>query len=73
MHWLPCLESWSSKNSSGAFNSSPLNHYLHALEIRNLVVCGSATSRCVDGTARGAADRGYNVVLAQDVCIDQSD
>ena len=36
-------------------------------------MCDSATSRCVDGTARGAADRGYNVVLAEDACIDRSD
>ncbi len=61
------------KNSSGAFNSSPLDQYLHALEVQNLVMCGSATSRCVDGTARGAADRGYNVILAEDACIDHSD
>lgn len=61
------------KNSSGAFNSSPLDQYLHAFEIQNLVVCGSATSRCVDGTARGAADRGYNVILAEDACIDHSE
>ena len=58
------------KNSSGAFNSSALGQYLLALGVQNLVLCGASTSRCVDNTARGAADRGYNVILAEDACID---
>ena len=61
------------KNSSGAFNSSALDHYLHALEVHNVVMCGSATSHCVETTARGAADRGYNVILAEDACADHDD
>lgn len=58
------------KNSSGAFNSTAIDHYLRGLEVHNLVVCGEATSRCVDNTARSAADRGYNVVLVGDACAD---
>ena len=61
------------KNSSGAFNSSAIDRYLHALGLQNLVFCGSATSRCVDNTARGAADRGYNVMLVEDACVDPVD
>ena len=60
------------KNSTSAFNSSALERYLHALEVQNLVLCGGATSHCVDNTARGAADWGYNVVLVEDACIDPS-
>ena len=58
------------KNTSGAFNSTVLGNYLLALEVQNLVVCGSATHHCVDNTARGAADRGYNVMVVEDACID---
>ena len=58
------------KNSSGAFNSSPLEHYLRHLGIENLVVTGVSTNHCVDSTARDAADRGWNVILVQDACND---
>jgi len=58
------------KNSSGAFNSSPLDHYLRNLGIENLVVTGVSTNHCVDSTARDAADRGYNVILVEDACND---
>lgn len=56
------------KNASGAFNSSPIDFHLQALGLRTLVVCGVSTFACVDGTARDAADRGYNVVLVEDAC-----
>ena len=61
------------KNSSGAFNSSALDQHLHSLGIENLVLCGSATTHCVANTGRGAADRGYNVMLVDDACIDPDD
>ena len=61
------------KNSTSAFNSSALEPYLHARQIESLVVCGTATTHCVDNTARGAADRGYNVILVDDACHDFSD
>ena len=61
------------KNSSGAFSSSPLDQHLHSLGIENLVLCGSATTHCVANTGRGAADRGYNVMLVDDACIDPSE
>jgi len=60
------------KNSTSAFNSSSLESYLHARGIQNLVVCGTATNHCVDNTARGAADRGYNVIVVDDACHDPS-
>lgn len=58
------------KNSSGAFNSTAIDHYFRGLEVQNLVVCGEATSRCVENTARSAADRGYNVIIVGDACAD---
>ncbi|MBI4331594.1 MAG: cysteine hydrolase [Chloroflexi bacterium] len=56
------------KNSRGAFNSSVIDHYLRAMDVQNLVVTGVGTSACVEGTARDAADRGYNVILVSDAC-----
>ena len=58
------------KNTTSAFNSSNLDAYLHARQVQNLVICGTATNHCVDNTARDAADRGYNVILVEDGCHD---
>lgn len=58
------------KNSGSALNSSSLDHYLRGMDIQNLVICGTVTSRCVENTARDAADRGYNVILVEDACGD---
>ena len=60
------------KNSTSAFNSSSIESYLHARQIENLVVCGTATNHCVDNTARGAVDRGYNVIMVDDACQDHT-
>lgn len=59
------------KNSASAFESSAIDHYLHAMDIQNLVVCGMTTSKCVENTARAAADRGYNTILVEDACSDR--
>jgi biuret amidohydrolase len=61
------------KNSTSAFNSTGLEAYLHARQVETLIVCGMATNHCVDNTARGAADRGYNVVMINDACWDPSE
>jgi biuret amidohydrolase len=61
------------KNSSGAFNSCELDLYLRNLGVENLVLCGVATNACVDNTARGAADHGYNVILVEDACTDATE
>jgi nicotinamidase-related amidase len=60
------------KNSSGAFVGSPLDFYLHNLDIQTLVVCGVATQACVQHTVRDAADLGYNVILVEDACYGSS-
>ncbi|HEY7065532.1 MAG TPA: isochorismatase family cysteine hydrolase [Chloroflexota bacterium] len=61
------------KNSSGAFNSCELDLYLRNLGVENLMLCGVASNACVDNTARGAADHGYNVILVDDACCDGDD
>lgn len=56
------------KNSSGAFNSTALDKYLHNMGIDSLVIVGVVTNACVETTARDAADRGYNCILVDDGC-----
>lgn len=59
------------KNTGSAFNSSSIDYHLWAMGIQNLVICGIATARCVENTARDAADKGYNVILVEDACGDR--
>ena len=56
------------KNSSGTFNSTPLDQYLRNMGIDSLVIVGVLTNACVETTARDAADRGYNCILVEDGC-----
>ncbi len=54
------------KNTSSAFNSTGIEWLLRNLEAETLVVAGVATDMCVETTARDAADRGFNVIVAED-------
>jgi nicotinamidase-related amidase len=54
------------KNTSSAFNSTGLEWLLRNMEIETLVLAGVATDMCVETTARDAADRGLNVIVAED-------
>jgi biuret amidohydrolase len=54
------------KNTSSAFNSTGIEWLLRNLEVETLVVAGMATDMCVETTARDAADRGFNVIVAED-------
>lgn len=56
------------KNSIGAFNSTALDQMLRNFGVESLVITGVATNACVETTARDAADRGYNCILAEDGC-----
>jgi len=56
------------KNSSSPFNSTGIDQVLRNMNIETLVVTGLATDMCVITTARDAADRGYNVIVAEDAC-----
>jgi nicotinamidase-related amidase len=56
------------KTTFGTFNSTGFDHALRSLGITSLVVGGVVTNVCVETTARGAADRGYEVVLLDDGC-----
>ena len=59
------------KNPGSVFSSSAIDSYLRAWGTQNLVVSGVVTSRCVENSARDAADKGYNVILVHDACNDK--
>ena len=54
------------KNTSSAFNSTGIEWMLRNMGVETLVVAGMATDMCVETTARDAADRGFNVIIAED-------
>lgn len=54
------------KSSSGPLNSTRLDQTLHLLGIDALVVAGLCTDVCVVQAAREFADRGFEVVVAED-------
>lgn len=56
------------KTSSGTLNSTMLDQTLRNLGVQSLVICGVTTDVCVETTARDAADRGFQVVIAEDAC-----
>ena len=60
------------KRAVSAFAASDLEKLLNASSISTLLLCGVATNFVVEGTAREAADRGYNVVVVGDCCSSMS-
>ena len=56
------------KRGISAFCASDLSAILRNAGIRTLLLTGVATNFVVEGTAREAADRGYQVVVVQDCC-----
>jgi ureidoacrylate peracid hydrolase len=56
------------KRSTDAFNSTDLERILHNVGIETLIIAGVNTNGCVEMTARGAADRGFSVLLVEDAC-----
>ena len=56
------------KRAVSAFYGSDLAALLATGGIDTLLLCGVATNCVVEGTAREAMDRGYNVVIVGDCC-----
>lgn len=57
------------KASMGAFGSSDIDSILRNNGISNLVFSGGYTDACIDSTVRGAIDRGYLCIVAEDACV----
>lgn len=58
------------KDSWNAFSNPLLNETLQKLGITGIVIAGIATSVGVEGTAREAHQRGYNITFAKDAMTD---
>jgi nicotinamidase-related amidase len=61
-----------SKRGVSAFTASDLAAILNNAGISALLLAGVATNFVVEGTAREAVDRGYNVVIVGDCCASVS-
>lgn len=60
------------KRSVSAFAGSDLANLLSASGVTTLLLSGVSTNFVVEGTARDAVDRGYNVVVVEDCCASGS-
>lgn len=56
------------KRNQDAFHATPLAYNLRAEGVDTVVVCGLVSNVCVEATARGAHERGFDVVLVEDCC-----
>lgn len=60
------------KRAVSAFYGSDLAALLTTGGINTMSLCGVATNFVIEGTARDAVDRGYNVVIVGDCCASMS-
>ena len=60
------------KRQWGAFYGTELDLQLRRRGIDTIVLCGIATSRGVESTARDAYERGYNQIFAEDAMASRS-
>ena len=58
------------KTTWGAFYNTDLDEQLQKRGVTGIVLAGIATSIGVEGTARGASERGYNITFAKDAMTD---
>jgi nicotinamidase-related amidase len=56
------------KNHVNSFLETDLLDYLQKNGIRRLILCGMMTHMCVEGTARAAADYGFDCTVIGDAC-----
>ena len=60
------------KRAVSAFYGSDLDALLATGGINTMLLCGVATNFVIEGTARDAVDRGYNVMIVGDCCASMS-
>jgi nicotinamidase-related amidase len=56
------------KTTMSAFHSSGFERLVRAWGVEQLLFTGISTNSCVEGTARDAADRGFQCLLVEDGC-----
>ncbi|MCB1644644.1 MAG: isochorismatase family protein [Pseudomonadales bacterium] len=69
--WVPALQPASDemlfhKSTNSAFQGTGLTDHLTATGIKHLLLCGAMTNWCIQATAYGAMERGYNLTLLGD-------
>ncbi|HOY70118.1 MAG TPA: cysteine hydrolase family protein [Methylotenera sp.] len=65
-------ESVITKNYPNAFVATPLEAQLKALNIKNVVITGFMTHMCINSTARGAFNLGFNPLVVASTCASRS-
>ena len=65
-------ESVITKNYPNAFIATPLEAQLKALNIKNVVIAGFMTHMCINSTARGAFNLGFNPLVVASACASRS-
>ena len=60
------------KRRPSAFHESPLDSVLRGLAAQSIFICGVATNRAVESTARDAFNRDYDVFIVADGCAARS-
>jgi nicotinamidase-related amidase len=58
------------KHTWSAFYETPLHDELQQRGVTGIVIAGISTSIGVEGTARAASERGYNITFAKDAMTD---
>jgi nicotinamidase-related amidase len=61
------------KQGFDAFVGTDLDFYLRTEGVEAIVLCGFVSDVCVEGTARGAHERGYDLALVGDACASYTD
>ena len=61
------------KTTADPFISTDLAEQLRNRGVTTVVVCGLTTDVCVAATARGAADRDFDTIVAEDACATLSE
>ncbi len=56
------------KTTSSGFVNTSLNSVLKEKNIKRIILCGVISSICVESTARGGFDYGYDVTVIDDAC-----
>jgi len=56
------------KHYPNSFRETELLDYLHAIKIKDLVICGMMTHMCIDATTRASKDFGFSCVVIGDAC-----
>jgi nicotinamidase-related amidase len=71
---LNCLKNLKifEKETYSAFENPRLCRFLKALKIKRIVLAGVQTDRCVLASALSGFDRGFEMVVAADVCSSRS-